>query len=92
MIEFMVDEQRLADIRQRIDDVDKKLVELLNERARLALEAGFAKGGQNIQRPERELEVIRNVVQNSRGPLSSEGIEAIFRTIIKVCRTIQLTK
>jgi chorismate mutase len=38
------------------------------------------------------LEVIRSVVQTSRGPLSSEGIEAIFRTIIKVCRTIQLTK
>jgi chorismate mutase/prephenate dehydratase len=88
----MVDEQKLAEIRQQIDDLDKKLVTLLNERARLALEAGFAKGGQEIERPEREAQVLKNVIDTSRGPLSSEGLETIFRTIIRVCRTIQLNK
>lgn len=85
----MVDEQKLADVRQQIDTIDLKLVELLNERARLALQAGFAKGGENIQRPERETEVLANVMRHTRGPLSAEAIEEIFRKVITVCRTIQ---
>ncbi len=87
-----MDEQQLAQIRGDIDIIDAQLVELLNERARLALQAGIAKGDQQIQRPEREAEVIQNITLANKGPLSGEGIREIFTKIVEVCRTIQFTK
>jgi chorismate mutase / prephenate dehydratase len=88
----MIDEPKLAQLRERIDAIDEQLVTLLNERARLSLQAGIAKGGRNIQRPEREAQVLMHVAAVSKGPLAGEGLRAIFEVIIKVCRTIQLNK
>ena len=52
MWEFsMSDEEKIARLRVKIDAIDIQLVELLNERARLALLVGIAKGGRNIVRP-----------------------------------------
>lgn len=86
------DEKALAALRQKIDVIDAKLVYLLCERSRLSLQAGVAKGGRNIHRPEREAEVMSNVVGANRGPLSDEALRATFRAILKACRTIQHSK
>lgn len=88
----MTEEDKLNQLRERIDAIDLKMAELLSERARLALKVGIAKGGKNIVRPEREAEVLRNIGKANKGPLSEEGMQAIFRKIIEVCRTIQYTK
>jgi chorismate mutase len=53
---------------------------------------GIAKGGKQIRRPGREAEVLKNIAAANQGPLADEGLEAIFKTIISVCRTIQYTK
>src|SRR5215471_1758317 len=52
----------LSDWRRRIDEIDRKLVELLNERSRCAIEIGKLKQVANIPlyQPERELEVLAN--------------------------------
>lgn len=84
--------EKLATYRKQIDDLDQQLLKLVNERARVALQVGIAKGGQNIHRPEREAEVLRNVMGANNGPLADEGVRTIFTTIIDVCRTIQQTK
>jgi chorismate mutase/prephenate dehydratase len=88
----MTDEHKLVALRVHIDDIDKQLVVLLNERARLALQVGIAKGGSQVYRPEREAQVLANVCSTSDGPLSDDGLQTIFKTIITVCRTIQQTK
>jgi len=88
----MQDENRLAELRAQIDEVDEKIVALVNERARLALLAGIAKGSREIRRPERETEVLKRISKMSKGPLSDEGIREIFRTIIGICRAIQYNK
>jgi chorismate mutase / prephenate dehydratase len=88
----MSDEDKLTDLRQKIDVIDLKLTKLVSERARLALQAGIIKGWKNIQRPEREEQVIRNITAANKGPLSDDGIQLIFRTIVRVCRTIQYNK
>ena len=88
----MSEPEQLTDLRKQIDDIDTKLVQLLDERARLALQVGIAKGGQNIHRPEREAEVLNNVIAAGNGTLSADGLQAIFTKIIEVCRTIQYTK
>jgi chorismate mutase/prephenate dehydratase len=85
-------EQKLQEIRKQIDKVDSQLLELLNERARLALQVGIAKGGENIHRPEREAEVFRQLAETNNGPLANEAVQQIFEQIIAVCRTIQYNK
>jgi chorismate mutase/prephenate dehydratase len=88
----MGEEEKLPDLREKIDAIDLQIAGLLNERARLALKVGIAKGGKNIVRPEREAEVLENVVASNKGPLADEGMQAIFTKIIEVCRTIQYNK
>ena len=62
----------LAEWRRRIDEIDKKLVELLNERSRCALEIGKIKQEAHIPlyQPERENEVLANAENNNSGPLT----------------------
>jgi chorismate mutase-like protein len=89
----MTDDKKLTDIRKRIDAIDETLTDLLNERARLALEAGIVKGDQRVvYQPEREEAVLEHIATSGKGPLSAEGLKTIFRTVIEVCRTIQYNK
>jgi chorismate mutase / prephenate dehydratase len=93
IVERMTDESKLAKLREQIDDIDEKLVALLSERARLALEIGIAKGEQTaVYQPAREQTVLEHARAVNKGPLSGEGIQTIFGKIIEVCRTIQFNK
>jgi len=79
----------LAKIRERIDEIDTHLHELLNERARHAQKVGISKHGEghtvDFYRPEREAEVLRNAVERNRGPLRDEEIVRLFREIMSAC-------
>ena len=79
----------LAKIRERIDEIDAHLHELLNERARHAQRVGISKHGEghtvDFYRPEREAEVLRNAVERNRGPLRDEEIVRLFREIMSAC-------
>ncbi len=69
----------LAPIREKIDQLDKQLVELLNERLTLAAEIGKVKrsqGGQ-IYVAEREDAVLRKVTGQNQGPIKNEALKAI---------------
>jgi len=74
----------LAEWRRRIDEIDRKLVELLNERSRCALEIGKLKQAANIPlyQPERENEVLANAENNNSGPLTDAAIRRLFERII----------
>jgi len=74
----------LSDWRRRIDDLDKKLVELLNERSQCALEIGKLKQAANLPlyQPDREREVLENAEKNNRGPLTDAAIRRLFERII----------
>ena len=81
----------LSELRCRIDEVDKKLVELLNERSRCAIEIGELKQAANIPlyQPERENEVIANAERNNPGPLSDAAIRRLFERIIDEARAAE---
>ena len=81
----------LGDWRRRIDEIDKKLVELLNERSRCALEIGKLKQAANIPlyQPERELEVLANAENNNSGPLADAAIRRLFERIIDEARAAE---
>jgi chorismate mutase len=81
----------LSDWRRRIDELDRKLVELLNERSQCALEIGKLKQQESVPlyQPEREKEVLQNAEKNNRGPLSDAAIRRLFERIIDEARTAE---
>jgi chorismate mutase len=83
----------LSDWRRRIDELDRKLVELLNERSRCALEIGKLKQQQNLPlyQPDREKEVLENAERNNQGPLSDAAIRRLFERIIDEARAAERT-
>jgi chorismate mutase-like protein len=83
--------QTLARCRERIDRIDRRLVELLNERATIAEEIGRAKRGAAlpIYEPKRETEVFQNITSHNGGPLTEDGLRRIFERIIDEMRRVQ---
>jgi chorismate mutase-like protein len=81
----------IADWRKKIDELDQRLVELLNERARAAKEIGSLKRNTQmpIYEPERERTIFENVRQKNPGPLPDRDLVQIFERIIDVMRKIQ---
>ena len=81
----------LLALRERIDNVDRELLALLNRRAQLALEVGEVKKreGSVVFRPEREAQVIDGLKADNAGPLKSESIAPIWREIMSACRSLE---
>jgi len=81
----------IADWRKRIDELDRKLVELLNQRAQCAVEIGRLKRNTNlpIYEPDREKIILENVCRANRGPLSDDDLKRVYERMIDVMRTIQ---
>ena len=79
----------LAEIRIRINGIDEKLQTLINERATIAQQVGVAKGevgsAVDYYRPEREAEVLRNVLERNEGPMRDEELLRLFREIMSAC-------
>ncbi len=82
---------RLDEFRILIDDVDRRIVDLLNERTRVVEEIGRVKkhAALPIYEPKREEQVFANITGHNHGPLSPEAVRRIFERIIDEMRTIQ---
>jgi chorismate mutase len=87
----MMTEKELDRLRRAIDELDRVLVKLLNQRAKYALEIGAVKkeGRIPVYSPEREREVIENVEKENRGPLSAEGLRRLYERIIDESRRLE---
>lgn len=74
----------LQDLRKRIDDVDRRLVELLNERAQIIVEVGQLKRntGSPIYAPHREAAVLKRAIDSNKGPLPDRTIEGVYRELM----------
>jgi chorismate mutase len=81
----------LAGWRKRIDQIDRKLLVLLNERAECVLQLAPLKRQQAIpiEEPEREAAIRSNLSHNNQGPLSHEAVCRIFDAIIGVMKGLQ---
>jgi chorismate mutase/prephenate dehydratase len=78
----------LERLRGEIDRVDERILEALNERAKLARAVGSLKVGQ-AYRPEREAQVLRRIKELNPGPLASEKVAMIFREIMSACLALE---
>jgi chorismate mutase len=81
----------LERLRLAIDELDRVLVKLLNQRAKYALEIGRVKRVLDlpIYSPEREQEVIDGVERENRGPLSAEGLKRLYERILDESRRLE---
>lgn len=87
----------LAILREKIDRIDYQIHDLLNERAKLALQVADAKISEDANlrdfyRPEREAQILEQIAAYNKGPLSTTVIAEIFKTIMKECLKIQEEK
>lgn len=77
--------------RRKIDDLDRRLVQLLNERAQCAHEIGKLKrnSGMPIYEPDREKIIFDNIRQENKGPLSDVQLRMVYERLVDVMRQIQ---
>jgi chorismate mutase/prephenate dehydratase len=80
---------KLDEVRARIDSIDEKIHDLINDRARLAQLVGISKTKEgrtvDFYRPEREAQVLRMARERNNGPLSDEEVLRLFREIMSAC-------
>jgi len=74
----------LGSLRQKIDAIDHKLVDLLNDRAKLVVEVGKVKRatGTPVYAPHREAQVLAKVLGHNQGPLPDRTIEGVYRELM----------
>lgn len=84
---------RLLPLRERIDAIDEQILDLLNQRARTALEVGRVKldfdAEDAILKPEREAAIIRRLQMLNAGPFTAEAVDAVWNQIISTCRGLE---
>lgn len=82
---------KIDDWRRKIDEIDRKLVELLNERSHCALEIGRLKQALSLPlyQPEREREILEVVERINQGPLPDTAIRRLFERILDEARAVE---
>ena len=81
----------LDEWRSRINEIDREILTLLNQRAEIALKIGEAKRQQGLDfyNPEREREVLSRLQAANAGPFPTESIKAVWREIVSACLTLE---
>lgn len=84
----------IAKLRSAIDQIDEKILDLLNRRLILAKQIGGLKkqSGLRITDSGREKKIIDRLLRKNNGPLDDDGLRHIFATIILESRSIQKTE
>jgi chorismate mutase-like protein len=82
---------RLEEFRVLVDDVDRRIVDLLNERTRVVEEIGRVKrlSSFGIYEPRREEQVMENICGSNQGPIGQDALRRIYERIIDEMRRVQ---
>ncbi len=89
--ETMDAEARIAELRGRIDDIDCQIVNLLNERAEIALEIRGLKPAVHwgLYDPKREEQIFENLAKCNKGPLYADNLREIYEAILHVMKELR---
>lgn len=81
----------LKELRAEIDEVDSRLLELLNRRAGLVIEVGHTKsqGGKKFYVPERERQIYERLKSRNKGPFPDDAVRNVFREIISASLALE---
>lgn len=85
--------ENLKKYRDQIDDIDKKMLELLERRAQVVLKVGKAKTAKNdkpvFYRPEREAQMFREKMKGYQGSIPKADVLRVYRSILSACRALE---
>jgi chorismate mutase-like protein len=81
----------LENCRTRIDEIDRRITDLLNQRARIVESIGDIKqrAEMPVYEPKREDMVYRNITEHNAGPLGADALKRVYERIIDEMRTLQ---
>ncbi|MCD6094232.1 MAG: prephenate dehydratase [Candidatus Omnitrophica bacterium] len=84
-------EKKLEILRREIDHLDKKIIQLLNQRTEVALEIGEIKDkkGISVYAPQREEDIYRRIIKLNKGPLREKTVKAVYREIMSGTLSLQ---
>ncbi len=84
-------DEQLNPLRKAIDEIDERILKLINDRAKVAQEIGKIKNhhASDYYIPSREKAVLKRLREKNSGPLLAEAIESIFREVISACRALE---
>lgn len=87
----MTKEKTLHELRRGIDEVDDRILELLNQRAELVIEVGRLKSSEHrdFYVPSREREIFERLAAKNKGPFSNKGLRSVFREIISASLALE---
>jgi len=87
----MASAKSLEDLRKKIDEIDRKILDLVNERGKIALEVSGHKkqNSLSVYDPAMEKQIEKVLNETNPGPLSNSFVISIFREIISGCRALQ---
>ena len=86
--------ERVRELRERVDAVDRELIEALSERARIVQEIMALKteAGAPVYDPRREEEILQKVVEINPGPIYDSSMRDIFELILHRIRDLEIQR
>ena len=78
-------------LRDRIDELDKKLLSVLNERAKCVIKIGQIKQIEktDVEVPHREAELLKRLISMNKGPMTNDMVLRIFQEVIDTLKSLQ---
>lgn len=82
---------QMKDLRDQIDTLNLQILELLNQRARIASEIGKVQSqlGTSFYDPQREAQMLQDLEAANQGPFSNETIKALFREVFRASMALE---
>ena len=89
--ETMDAEARIAELRKHVDELDCQIVNLLNERAEVALQIRELKPAVHwgLYDPKREEQIFENLAKCNKGPLYADNLREIYEAILHVMKELR---
>ncbi len=83
--------EQLEELRNKLDEVNLKLLDTINERAKLVQEIGKVKSVQGVNRfdPVRERKMLDLIAANNEGPFETATLQHLFKQIFKASLELQ---
>jgi chorismate mutase len=86
--------EKVRELRERVDEVDRELIEALSERARIVQEimALKSEAGAPVYDPRREEEILQKIVEINSGPIYDSSMRDIFELILHRIRDLEIQR
>lgn len=85
------EEQKITEMRQRIDRIDEKIIKQLNERAKIVLSIRELKNQANLPifDSQREQEILTKLALINEGPLKEDALKEIYSKILACMKNFE---